>query len=575
MTQSFDRRSFLAGGLALGAGAAAFGTLGDAGVAGAYQTNGRGRNGISTARPVRGGSVTFGIDTEEGGFNPSTARWDEGGFLYGRTVFDPLAIVNAAGGVEPYLAESITSNADFTAFTITLRPNIVFHDGTPLDANALHLNIEQTATGVLTGPAFADFSSATVTGPLSVTINLKAPWAPFPYYLAQAQTGYIAAPSMLNSADGGTANPIGTGPFVFQDWVPNSHMTATRNPHYWRKGYPYLNSITYKPIINDDSRADALETGEIDMMHSNSPNNLLQFRGNKKYSYYDNSGQIVGQPTVQCIMLNTSAPPFNNKTLRTAMAKCVNQTQFAKVIDKGIDTPMNGLFLPGSEYYTKTAYPAYDPSGATKLVKQVQQQTGKQVSFTLNSDERPRDAGGSPVPAAGLAAGGHKGQHQHLGPGDDHRRRAGRQLRGHAVAPVRCGRPRSQLCVVEHDDSRPAAAFEHGPQQRHPDSGGADRGEGNEREGGPGQGLPADQSVPGRGHPLPLVGPRHLVRGGDPERAELRQPDDAAGLQGDRLRRGRPVAGADLDVLIPQRISTSSRYSSRQWVKRSSGSRRQ
>ena len=50
--------------------------------------------------------------------------------------------------MEPYLAESITSNPDFTAFTITLRPNIVFHDGTPLNAAALHLNIENTASGV-------------------------------------------------------------------------------------------------------------------------------------------------------------------------------------------------------------------------------------------------------------------------------------------------------------------------------------------------------------------------------------------------------------------------------------------
>ena len=106
----------------------------------------------------------MGIDTEESGFDPSTARWDEGGFLYGRTVFDPLAIVNAAGGVEPYLAQSITSNADFTSFTITLRPGIVFHDGTPLDANALHLNIENAATSVLTGPAFADqIAGATIT----------------------------------------------------------------------------------------------------------------------------------------------------------------------------------------------------------------------------------------------------------------------------------------------------------------------------------------------------------------------------------------------------------------------------
>ncbi len=390
MTQPFDRRSFLAGGLALGAGAAIFGALGDAGEAGAALTNGAGRNGISNAKPVRGGSVTFGIDTEESGFNPSTARWDEGGFLYGRTVFDPIAIVNAAGGVEPYLAESITSNEDFTSFTITLRPGIVFHDGTPLDGQALYTNIEKQATSVLTGPAFAtNIQGVSVTGPMAVTLTMKSSWAPFPYYLAQAQTGYVAAPSMLNAPDGGTSNPIGTGPFVFQDWVPNSHMTATRNPHYWRKGLPYLDSITYKPIINYNSRADSLVTGEIDMMHSNAPDNLLQFRGDRKWSYYDNSGQVIGQPTVQCIMLNTAAEPFNNATLRQAMAKSVNRTQYAKVIDKGIDAPMNGLFLPGSEYYTTTAYPAYDPSGAAKLVQQVQKETGKQPTFSLNSTSDP------------------------------------------------------------------------------------------------------------------------------------------------------------------------------------------
>ena len=390
MSQEFDRRSFLAGGLALGAGAVLAGTLGDAGVAGASMTNGPGRNGISTAKPKVGGSVTFGIDTEESGFDPSTARWDEGGFLYGRTVFDPLAIVTATGEVEPYLAESITSNDDYTSFTVTLRPNILFHDGTPLDAAALLLNIENTSKGVLTGPAFADFSSATISGPLAVTINMKSPWVPFPYYLADAQTGYIAAPSMLNKPNGGTSNPIGTGPFVFQDWVPNSHMTATRNPHYWRKGYPYLDSITYKPIINDESRAAALETGEVDMIHSNSPDNLLEFRGNKKYSYYDNSGQVLGQPTVQCVMLNTNAAPFNNKTLRTAMAMCVNQTQYAKVIDKGIDTPMNGLFIKGSPYYTKTAYPAYDPAGAAKLVKQVVKDTASRSPSTSTRPAIPR-----------------------------------------------------------------------------------------------------------------------------------------------------------------------------------------
>jgi ABC-type transport system substrate-binding protein len=389
MTQSFDRRAFLAGGLALGAGAAMGGLLPD-GIAGANTTNGPGRNGISNAKPKRGGSVTMGIDTEESGFNPSTARWDEGGFMYGRTVFDPIAVVNAAGGVEPYLAQSITSNADYTSFTVTLRNGIVFHDGTPLNGEALYKNIEAQATSPLTGPAFAtNIAGASVSGPMSVTITMKSSWAPFPYYLAAAQTGYVAAPSMLSAPDGGTANPIGTGPFVFQDWVPNSHMTATRNPHYWRKGYPYLDSITYKPIVNASSRADALETGEVDLIHTNDPNGLLLFRGNKKYSYYDNSGQVLGQPTVQCIMLNTSVAPLNNRDVRAAMAKCINQTQYVKVINKGVNAPMHGLFIPGSPYYTKTAYPTYDPAGAASLIKKVVQQTGKPVTFNLNSLSDP------------------------------------------------------------------------------------------------------------------------------------------------------------------------------------------
>ena len=389
MSHGFDRRSFLAGGLALGAGAALAGLVPD-GIAGANYTNGPGLNGISTKKPKRGGSVTMGIDAEEQGFNPTTARYDEGGFLYGRTVFDPIAIVTATGQVQPYLAQSITANADFTAFTITLRPNIVFHDGTPLNGEALYKNIEAAATSITTGPAFAtNIKGASVTGPLAVTITMKNSWAPFPYYLAQAQTGYVAAPSMLSAPNGGTANPVGTGPFVFKEWIPNSHFTATRNPHYWRSGYPYLDSITYKPIVNASSRAQALQTGEVDMMHTNDPNGILLFRGNKNYAYYDNSGQVVGQPTVQCIMLNTSAAPLNNHDLRVAMAKAINRQQFTKVINKGVNQPMNGLFIPGSPYYTKTAYPSYDPAGAASLVKKVQQQTGKQPTFNLNSLSNP------------------------------------------------------------------------------------------------------------------------------------------------------------------------------------------
>jgi ABC-type transport system substrate-binding protein len=193
---------------------------------------------------------------------------------------------------------------------------------------------------------------------------------------------------MLNSSTG-TSNPIGTGPFVFKEWIPNDHFTATANPHYWRKGLPYLSSITFKPIINSDSRVDALETGTVDIMHTDVPENLKQFRGNKKYAYVDNSGDIVGQPDIDCVMLNTSKPPFNNRNLRVALAKASDSAKYAKIIDLGVNEPVSGLFLPGSPYYTKTSYPAYDLAGAKKLVAQIQQQTGQPVSFILNATSDP------------------------------------------------------------------------------------------------------------------------------------------------------------------------------------------
>ena len=214
---------------------------------------------------------------------------------------------------------------------------------------------------MLTGPAFAEHQRVSVTGPLAVTIDHEDVVGPVPLLPGPGPDRLRRRALDAERPDGGTSNPVGTGPFVFQDWVPNSHMTATGNPHYWRKGYPYLDSITYKPIINADARVDALETGEIDIMHTNAPDNLLQFRGDKKWSYYDNSGQVLGQPTVQCVMLNTAAAPFNNHTLRLAMAKCINRPQYAKVIDKGINAPMNGLFLPGSAYYTRPPTPPTTP----------------------------------------------------------------------------------------------------------------------------------------------------------------------------------------------------------------------
>jgi peptide/nickel transport system substrate-binding protein len=393
MSDRIDRRSFLARGAATGAGIAVISTSGGLLAAcssgsSSPSSSGTGTHpdGVSTATPKPGGHLIFGVDAEEKGFSPTLGTFDEVGILYARTVFDPLLILGADGTPKPYLAESATPNSNYTVWTITLRPNVVFHNGTPCDAAAVAANFEAHRTSTLTGPALKTVAAVAATSPLVVTVLMKSAWVPFDYYLTGGiggQFAFVAEPTWL--ASGSQTHPIGTGPFVFQEWVPNDHFTATKNPHYWRPGYPYLDSITYKPIIDPEALLSSLNSGVVDIMHTDVPEVITSLRSATSLGYIDDSKNVAGEPDMGCMLLNLSKAPFDNLKLRQATAHAIDSAQYVEVIDKGVDATSNGPFATGSPYYVAdNGYPVYDAAKATSLVKEVQQETGQPVSFTLN-----------------------------------------------------------------------------------------------------------------------------------------------------------------------------------------------
>jgi peptide/nickel transport system substrate-binding protein len=342
-------------------------------------------NGVSTATPKLGGSLTFGTEAEEVGFSTTKGTFDTTGILYARTVFDPLAIIAADGSVQPYLAESITPNGDYSVWTVTVRQNVLFHNGSPCDGAAVASNFEQQKKALLTGPALANVKSIDQTGPLEVAVTMSSPWVPFDYYLAGGiggQVAFIAEPKWL--ATGNQTDPIGTGPFVFQTWQSNSHFTATKNPHYWRPGYPYLDSITYKPIPDPDQLLASLNSGAVDIMHTSTPHVTAELRANSSLAYIDDSKHVAGEPDMDCVLLNLSRPPFDNLKVRQAAAMACSSQEYSTVITHGVEPVSNGPFVEGSPYFASTGFPGPDLAMATRLVNEVQQQTGKPVSFTLN-----------------------------------------------------------------------------------------------------------------------------------------------------------------------------------------------
>jgi peptide/nickel transport system substrate-binding protein len=96
--------------------------------------------------PVTGGSITVGLESETNSYLPSIFQGSQAGFNVAYTIYDPLVTRNADGEIEPYLAESIEPNAEFTEWTLKLRPDVVFHDGTPLNAQALKSNFDDYLT---------------------------------------------------------------------------------------------------------------------------------------------------------------------------------------------------------------------------------------------------------------------------------------------------------------------------------------------------------------------------------------------------------------------------------------------
>ncbi|HLG91508.1 MAG TPA: ABC transporter substrate-binding protein [Acidimicrobiales bacterium] len=390
MANSFDRRTFLSYGARLGVGAGALGGASGllAACGGGASTSssslpGENASGISNATPKPGGSLNVGVESEVNGFNPQSARFDPGGILYARTVFDPLAAYDLNGNVQPYLAQSITHNADYTQWTVTLRSGIKFHDGTALDANALKMNLDGLISSPLTGPALSNVKSTALSGPLSVTLSMYEPWVPFPVYLT-GQLGFVAAPSMLNNPSG-TNQPVGTGPFVFKEWVPNDHFTATKNPNYWRPGLPYLDQITFHPIPENSSRDNALLSGTMDLIHSSDPDTLVATRSRPGFAVITDANNTVGQPDMDFVMLNCAVAPTSNLKVRRALAYATNQQALINALADGLLQPSTGPFPPGNIYHDTTGYPSYDPAQARQLVQQAERELGGPISFELGT----------------------------------------------------------------------------------------------------------------------------------------------------------------------------------------------
>jgi ABC-type transport system substrate-binding protein len=314
--------------------------------------------------PVDGGSITVGQEAETNGWIPGSANFANSGASVAYAIYDPLVRRGEDGKIHPYLAESIEPNDDLTQWTLKLREGVMFHDGTPLNAQALKTIFDQylTKPGANTAAALAG-TQMNVVDDLTVVYQLDKPNSAFPDYLTLA-AGWPFSPTAAAAAgaDAGS-HPVGTGPFVFDTWERDSRLVVKKNPNYWQEGLPHLDEIVFRPIPDEDTRLASLESGDIDVLQTLRQASVIRSREIDNVDGYETLGNTTGVN-----IFNTSKPPLDDVRVRKALVMAADQDQVIEVQGgSGVVPASTQLFNEHDQYWSEQVaedWPGYDAEAA-------------------------------------------------------------------------------------------------------------------------------------------------------------------------------------------------------------------
>jgi peptide/nickel transport system substrate-binding protein len=277
--------------------------------------------------------------------------------------------------VEPALATDWAISEDGLTYTFTLREGVTFHDGTPFDAEAVKFTfdrmLDEEHPYYETGPFplsfnFADITETRVVDQYTVEFTLGQPFAPFLTNLA-TNTGVIVSPTAVaeHGEDFGR-NPVGTGPFQFEEWQSNTRVVVSRYADYW--GEPAgMETVVFRPVTDANTRVAEMLSGGIDIMVEVPPDNISMFAEDPAFTVHDAVG-----PHVWYVMLNMKDGPFTNQRVRQAANYAVNKETLVNDVLQGTADVSAGPIPPAFNWaYNEEVDPyPYDPEMARQLLEE-------------------------------------------------------------------------------------------------------------------------------------------------------------------------------------------------------------
>ncbi|UCH27197.1 MAG: ABC transporter substrate-binding protein [Trueperaceae bacterium] len=272
--------------------------------------------------PQYGGVLRVGTNSDPATLNPYVFgnEFDRNAF---RPIYDSLLDYNLTTyEVVPALIESFDISADGLQWTLNVRQNVTFHDGSAMTSADVVWAFEQAMRpeATRTAPLLSFVESVTAVDDHTVQIDLS-------------QADQLLAHTMIDIrvTPVGTAefneNPIGTGPFKLISWEPNRQLTYERNAAYWAEGLPYLDGIEIRTVPDSSVLVIQLINGELDLITQAPFGQIAQLVNAGMVTAVPPDGRSMG---FYDIILNTQREPFNDARVRQALSYAVSRESLVR-----------------------------------------------------------------------------------------------------------------------------------------------------------------------------------------------------------------------------------------------------
>jgi len=337
-----------------------------------------------TSKATNKDTLVIGLDDDPPQLDPhlSSAAVDRQVF---QSLFNKLIDIDEKLEFVPELAKTWEISPDGKTYTFTLEEDVLFHDGTPFNAEAVKFNFERMLNPDFGSPRKSEIDlvdQVNVVSEYEVEVVLKESYAPFLSVLTD-RAGMMVSPKASEELGEDFSNkPVGTGPYKFEDRVVQDRVELVRFEDYWGEK-PTIEKVVIKPFTDSNVRVTNLVSGDLDMVNKVAFKDLKTLEENKSITLLEQAP--IGY---QGIYFNIEQKPFDNKKVRQAINAAIDREAIAKVVFHGGVEPAVSPFPSASWAGSKEEVPKAD----LELAKKLLDESGvNDVSFSMKIVPKPEE----------------------------------------------------------------------------------------------------------------------------------------------------------------------------------------